>query len=269
MTTLQQAGARPPGPAVLPGEDGWDDARQAWNLCADQRPAAVALPASAEDVVAVVQFARDHGLRVAAQGTGHSAARLGALDDVVLVRTSGMRGVSVDPAAPSARAEAGARWADVAAAAGAHGLAGPGRLVAHRGGGRLHAGRWRRLARAPIRPGLQQRARRRDGDGRRAAGAGRPRPRARPLLGRPAAAAGASGSSPRSRWRSTRSPRSRPAHCSGPSSVPPRCWARGTSGRPTRRTRSPRSGDCCACRPCRTCRSRCAAAPSRWSRCST
>ena len=123
MTTFMEAGTRPPGPAVLPGEDGWDDARQAWNLCADQRPAAVALPRTADDVVALVRFARAHGLRVAAQSTGHSAARLGALDDVILVRTSEMRGVSVDPAAAIARAEGGARWADVAAAAGAHGLA--------------------------------------------------------------------------------------------------------------------------------------------------
>ena len=31
----------------------WDDARQAWNLAADQRPAAVAFPKRADDVSAV------------------------------------------------------------------------------------------------------------------------------------------------------------------------------------------------------------------------
>ena len=40
----------------------------------DQHPAAVALPACAQDVAEVVRFAGRHGLRVAAQGTGHNLA---------------------------------------------------------------------------------------------------------------------------------------------------------------------------------------------------
>ncbi|MBA3246032.1 MAG: oxidoreductase, partial [Actinobacteria bacterium] len=55
------------GEAVGPRDADWDEARQAWNLAVDQRPAAVALPESALDVVAVVAFAREHGLRVAPQ----------------------------------------------------------------------------------------------------------------------------------------------------------------------------------------------------------
>ena len=31
------------GTVVLPGDEGWDDARQAWNLSVDQRPSAVVL----------------------------------------------------------------------------------------------------------------------------------------------------------------------------------------------------------------------------------
>ena len=75
------------GEIVVPGDAGWDDARQAWNLAVDQRPAAVALPESAADVVAVVTFARESGLRVAPQGTGHGAAALGALEDTILRKT--------------------------------------------------------------------------------------------------------------------------------------------------------------------------------------
>jgi FAD/FMN-containing dehydrogenase len=67
------------GPVVVPGDDGWDAARQAWNLAVDQRPAFVALPESAADVQAIVDFARTRGLRVAMQGTGHSAAPLAPL----------------------------------------------------------------------------------------------------------------------------------------------------------------------------------------------
>ena len=59
---------------VGPQDSGWDEAPRAWNLSVDQRPAAVAMPESPEDVVAVIEVAREHGLRVAPQGTGHSAA---------------------------------------------------------------------------------------------------------------------------------------------------------------------------------------------------
>ena len=61
-------------------DPGWDEARSAWNLAVDQHPARVAMPADAADVAAAVAFARDRGLRVAAQGTGHNAAAYGDLD---------------------------------------------------------------------------------------------------------------------------------------------------------------------------------------------
>jgi FAD binding domain/Berberine and berberine like len=115
--------ARMAGRVVAPGEDGWDEARQAWNLAVDQRPALVALPESAEDVVAVVEFARTKGLHVAAQGTGHAAAPLGPLHDTVLVKTSAMRKVEIDPKARRARVEAGVLWAEASVAAAEHGLA--------------------------------------------------------------------------------------------------------------------------------------------------
>jgi FAD/FMN-containing dehydrogenase len=97
----------------------WDEARQAWNLAADQRPSAVAFVEGAEDVSKVARFASDNGLRVAAQGTGHGAAALGSLDDVILIKTERMRAVEVEDG--RARVEAGAWAADVAEGAAKHG----------------------------------------------------------------------------------------------------------------------------------------------------
>ncbi|HEX6663696.1 MAG TPA: FAD-binding oxidoreductase, partial [Gaiellaceae bacterium] len=94
-----------------------------WNLAVDQQPAAVALPETAEDVAAVVRWARSRGLRIAPQGTGHSAAAMGSLAHTVLVKTERMRGVEIDPANERARVEAGVLWADVSEAAAEHGLA--------------------------------------------------------------------------------------------------------------------------------------------------
>ena len=111
------------GKVVLPGDGRFDEARRAWNLAIDQRPAAVIFPASPAVVAAAVGWAAERGLRVAAQGTGHNAGPLGSLADTVLLRTERMRGVQIDPVARTARAEAGVVWLDVVQAAAQHGLA--------------------------------------------------------------------------------------------------------------------------------------------------
>jgi FAD/FMN-containing dehydrogenase len=110
------------GAVHRPGDPGYDAARMPWNVAVDQRPAAVAYPASATEVAEVVRAATAAGLRVAAQGTGHNAGPLGSLADAVLVRTSGMTAVTVDAAARTARAEAGVLWDDVVQAVAEHGL---------------------------------------------------------------------------------------------------------------------------------------------------
>lgn len=108
---------------VLPHDPNWNEARRAWNLAVDQQPAAVALPESAEDVAAIVRWARTRGLRIAPQGTGHAAAAMGSLAHTVLVKTERMRGVEIDPERRVARVEAGVLWGEVVEAAAEHGLA--------------------------------------------------------------------------------------------------------------------------------------------------
>jgi hypothetical protein len=98
----------------------WDEARQAWNLAADQHPAAVAFVESADDVSKVVSFARANGLKVTGQGTGHGAISLGPLDDVILIKTERMRDVVIE--GERARAEAGALAEDVSEAAARTGM---------------------------------------------------------------------------------------------------------------------------------------------------
>jgi len=110
------------GKVLLPGDDGFNEARQAWNLAVDQRPAAVVFPESAAEVAAAIRYAAGRGLRVAAQSTGHNAGPLGLLDDTVLLRTGRMRGIQINPRTRTARVEAGVVWLDVVHAAAAHGL---------------------------------------------------------------------------------------------------------------------------------------------------
>jgi hypothetical protein len=111
------------GKVVIPEHARFDDARRAWNLAIDQRPAAVAFPESPHDVAAAVLFARQFGLRVAPQGTGHNAGPLGSLEDTLLLKTERMRAVAIDPARRTARVEAGVLWLEAVEAAARHGLA--------------------------------------------------------------------------------------------------------------------------------------------------
>jgi FAD/FMN-containing dehydrogenase len=117
--------ARVAGAVIEPGEPRWPQATLAWQLVVNQEPAAVAVPADERDVIAIVDFAREHGLQVAPQRTGHNAAPLGDLEDVILVRTDELRGVDIDAGRRVARVRAGAKWRDVIPAASDLGLAAP------------------------------------------------------------------------------------------------------------------------------------------------
>ena len=113
--------ARLRGTLLRPGEEGYEGARAAWNLNARQSPAVVVVAEDAEDVLVAVRFARDAGLGVGVMATGHGVGT--PADGGVLINTSRMRGVRVDPVLRTARVEAGALWKDVIPVAHAHGLA--------------------------------------------------------------------------------------------------------------------------------------------------
>jgi FAD/FMN-containing dehydrogenase len=108
---------------VQPGDETWDRSRQAWNLTVDQRPTAVAIPRNTDDVSEIVSWAQRRGLRIAAQGTGHGAAAHDALDSTVLVKTTRLDQIQIDPELCRARVGAGVVWSHVSAAAAEFGLA--------------------------------------------------------------------------------------------------------------------------------------------------
>ena len=112
------------GSVHLPGDQLYDMARSPWNLQACHFPAAVVYPAFPDEVAEVLGAATAAGLQVAPQGTGHGAPPLqGRLAEAVLLRTSAMTELRVDPVRRTARAGAGVLWGDLVTAAGEHGLA--------------------------------------------------------------------------------------------------------------------------------------------------
>ena len=146
----------------MPADPDFDNARQAWNLAVDQRPEFVVQVADVADIVAVIDYARANGLRVAPQGTGHNAAPLGDLAGTILLRTDLLREVTVDPAARVVRVGAGVLWQEVTDALAAARFDGARRFVAGCRCGRLHPRRRLQLAEPPARTRRLGRHRRRD-----------------------------------------------------------------------------------------------------------
>jgi FAD/FMN-containing dehydrogenase len=101
-------------PRVIPaGAPDFDRACLAFNLAVDQRPHEVAHPSDAGEVAALVRRAREQGLRIAAQRTGHGAQALDWERPTLLLRTDAMLGYEIDAGTRKARVNAGARWDDM------------------------------------------------------------------------------------------------------------------------------------------------------------
>jgi FAD/FMN-containing dehydrogenase len=110
------------GALLQPGDEQYKEASTAWNLHAKQHPALVVMAAGTDDIITAVQFAKDAKIGIGVMATGHGVGT--PCDGGLLINTSQMRGVKIDPVAQTAIVEAGALWKDVIPAAYAHGLAG-------------------------------------------------------------------------------------------------------------------------------------------------
>jgi hypothetical protein len=108
---------------VRSGDVGYDEARTVWNGMFDRLPAVIARCAGVDDVVAAVNFAREHGLLIAVRGGGHSAVGYGTCDDGLVIDLSPMKGIEIDPAARTVRAQAGLTWGEFDGETQEHGLA--------------------------------------------------------------------------------------------------------------------------------------------------
>lgn len=128
------------GEVILPSDAGYDEARAVFNGMIDRRPTAIARCASVADVVATVDFARDHGLVVAVRCGGHSVAGSSVCDDGVLIDLSGLKSIQVNPEAKTARAGGGVLWSELDAATQEHALHTPGGRVSTTGVGGFATG---------------------------------------------------------------------------------------------------------------------------------
>ena len=113
------------GQILTPSDSGYEAARKVYNAMIDKRPGAIARCLNVADVMAAVRAAREQNLLAAIRGGGHNAGGLGICDDGLVIDLSLMRGVRVDPAARTVRAEGGCTGNDVDNATHAFGMATP------------------------------------------------------------------------------------------------------------------------------------------------
>ncbi len=100
------------GQLLLPGDDGYETARRVHNGMIDKRPAVIARCLGVVDVVEALGFAIERDLEIAVRGGGHNVAGRAVCDDGMMVDLSLMKGVHVDAAAGTARAQPGVTWGE-------------------------------------------------------------------------------------------------------------------------------------------------------------
>ena len=128
------------GNLIQQGDASYDDTRKVYNAMIDKRPAFIARCVDTADVIAAVNFGREHDLLIAVRGGGHNGAGLGSCDGGLVIDLSPMKGIRVDPAAGTVRVEGGCVWGDVDHATHPFGLAVPTGFISSTGVGGLTLG---------------------------------------------------------------------------------------------------------------------------------
>ena len=73
------------GPLLLAGDAGYDEARTVFNALIDHRPGPIQRCAGTADVIAAVEFAREHDLLVSIKGGGHGIAGKAVYDGTLMI----------------------------------------------------------------------------------------------------------------------------------------------------------------------------------------
>jgi len=125
QTEVDAFAPRISGGLLTAADSGYDEARKVWNGTVDRRPALIARCLNDADVQSAVRFASAHRMLVSVRGGGHHIAGNAVAEAGLMIDLSGMRTVSVDARARTARVGPGALLGDFDRAAQAHALATP------------------------------------------------------------------------------------------------------------------------------------------------
>lgn len=139
-TQIQELTFKLRGDVVTASDQNYEEACKIYNGMIDKRPTLIAQCVDTADVIATVDFGREHNLTLAIRGGGHNGAGLGTCDDGLVVDLGRMRGIRVDPVQRTVRVEGGCTWGDVDHATYPFGLAVPTGFLSTTGVGGLTLG---------------------------------------------------------------------------------------------------------------------------------
>jgi FAD/FMN-containing dehydrogenase len=117
------------GELLKPDDPGYDEVRRVHNGLVDKRPALIARCRGTADVADAVKLARALNLEIAVRGGGHNVGGRGTIDGGLMIDLSLMKGIHVDPARRTARAQGGVLWKELNRETQLHGLATTGGVV--------------------------------------------------------------------------------------------------------------------------------------------
>ncbi len=128
------------GSVLLPGDEGYDDARAVWNAMVDHHPRMIVRCASVRDVVSAIRLGRELDLEIGIRCGGHSVTGHAVPKGGLMIDLTPMGGVSIDVPGRRARVQGGAMLGALDRAAQQHGLATTAGNVSHTGVGGLTLG---------------------------------------------------------------------------------------------------------------------------------
>ena len=130
------------GELIEPKDARYNEARKVYNGMIDRRPRIIARCVDVADVIAAVNFGREHKLLIAIRGGGHNAGGSGVCDDGLVVDLSHINYVRVAPKRRSVLVGGGALLGADDHATHAFGLAVPSGFFSRCGGSHTWRGAW-------------------------------------------------------------------------------------------------------------------------------
>src|SRR6476620_3963027 len=121
------------GVVIGPADAEYDPARRIWNASIVKRPGLIARCSGLADVIAAVNFARDHDLLVAIRGGGHNVGGRALCDGGLVIDLSRMKGVHVAPRAGRVRVQPGVMLGELDRETHVYGMAVPAGVVSKTG----------------------------------------------------------------------------------------------------------------------------------------
>jgi FAD/FMN-containing dehydrogenase len=128
-TATEQLASTFSGQLLQPSNPGYDEARRVHNGLIDKRPALIARCHGTADVADAVKLARTLDLEIAVRGGGHNVGGRGTIDAGMMIDLAPMKGIHVQPARRTVRAQGGVLWKELNRETQLHGLATTGGVV--------------------------------------------------------------------------------------------------------------------------------------------